>query len=468
MLFVAILASVFHFKIYFEDVLALKPATDFGLKIQPLRIVFEPFLGPLLFFNRSIYPLREIFIALLWLLLFLVSISIFKSFKNKDFKRKRLLQIIVNIPLLCAICFGIFVIILFVPLPNNTIVNNSKNDILVTTHAHTEFSHDGLISQENMWKWHERNGFDAFFITDHANNKKTLEFAKKQQKEAFPKDPLVLVGQEYSASNHMSLLGLNGAFETKGLEDKAVIDSVHKYGGAVIINHWFDGKGKDKEHYKKLGADGFEIENVGSDLYYNRDTFKTLREFCEHYNLIMVGGLDFHGYGRACSIYNAFNIPNWHSLDFDSKELEILKILKSRSQDKLKVIIYKDRTFYSDTNLILQPFVTLVNYFRTLNGVQVLSWLFWLVILQMLYNNRKKIPLQKDLILPVLAFSSTLLFIVLALIYHFKGIEVKGYSKVYAEYASLLGSIGTVVLIYILIVIYFRFYKHNDHSVIKH
>lgn len=456
--FISILAFVFHIDIYFEDALALKPATNFSLNIQPIRVFFEPFLGPLLYFNRSIYPLREISIALLWLLLFLVGRSFFYSFKNKAVQKKRLLQTLMNLPLFGMMCFAIFVIILFLPLPNNTIVNHSKDEVLVTTHAHTAFSHDGLISQEGMWNWHKRNGFDAFFITDHAHNTKTLEFANKQQNGEFPKTPTILVGQEYSATNHMSLLGLHGDFETKGLKDQAV-DSVHKYGGAVIVNHWFDGKGKDKAYYKDLGVDGFEIENVGSDLYYNRDTFQSLRAFCEHNNLIMVGGLDFHGYGRPCSIYNAFNIPNWHWLDYTGKTAAVLNILKSRSQERLTILIYKDRPFYPDTHLMFQPFITTINYFRTLNGLQVLSWLFWLLLLQGLYSNRKRSPIHKDKIIPLLACSCTCLFIGLALSYHLKGMNVKGYNKVYAEYASILGTIGIVSLLYILGVLYFSFYK---------
>ena len=115
-----------------------------------------------------------------------------------------------------------------------------SNSILVTTHSHSEVSHDGLISQDNLWKWHKENNFDAFFVTDHANHEKSFDFARKQRRGEFSIDPLVMVGEEYSASNHMSLLGLKNKFKTKKMSDQAVVDSVHAYGGVVIINHWFD------------------------------------------------------------------------------------------------------------------------------------------------------------------------------------------------------------------------------------
>lgn len=459
---IVILASFFHFQVYFENVLTHTSETDYGLKMSIWRVVFEPILGLLLYFNRSIYALEELPLALLWILIFYIGFSLIKIFREQSERKSMIWKKVADFPLMIGGCFAIFVLILFIPLPNNTIVNNSKDSILVTTHAHTEFSHDGLTSQENMWKWHQRNGFDAFFITDHANHKKSLEFAQKQRDGKFPMDPLIMVGQEYSGSNHMSLLGLNGKFETKGMEDKAVIDSVHRYGGAVIINHWFDGKGEEKEYYEKLGADGFEIENAGKELYYDRAIFRQLKEFCENNGLTMLGGLDFHGYGRVCSLYNAFEIPNWDAMDYTSKQQAILAILKNGPQEKIKVLIYKDRPFYTNANLFFRPFLTLMNYFRTLNLVQVLSWIFWLVLFQSIKNKKNGMAIGQDKELPFFAVASAFFMIVLALMYYFRGEAVKGYSEVYSEYSLLLGPIGLLLLLYALAVVYFRFFKHKS------
>jgi hypothetical protein len=257
----------------------------------------------------------------------------------------------------------------------------------------------------------------------------------------------------------MSLLGLNGRFKTKGMEDKAVIDSVHKYGGAVIVNHWFDGKGKEKEFYRDLGVDGFEIENVGSDLYYDREIQAQLKKFCKDNGLTMVGGLDFHGYGRACSVYNAFEIPNWKTLDPDLKERAILDILKNGPQEKLQILLYKDRPFYGDAHLIFRPFLTLINYFRTLNSSQILSWFLWLVIFQWIWKARKKKVIKADKIIVWLSGICSLFLLALALSFYLREEAVTGYNKIYAEYFGILGPIGIVLLIYVLILVYFRFIK---------
>ncbi|WP_273276122.1 PHP domain-containing protein [Maribacter polysiphoniae] len=451
------LSVVFRFEIYFENALTGLPESDFEVGVSIWRIILEPILGPLLFFNRSIYALRELPMLFLWVLIIYLVFS--GIFGRDGFKKKKIGNALVNVLLLAGICFSMFALILFVPLPNNTIVNKSENTVLVTTHAHTEYSHDGLISQKGMWRWHQRNGFDAFFITDHANHKKSLEFTQAQRKGAFPMSPLVLVGQEHSGSNHMSLLGLDGAFETKGMSDGAVMDSVHRHGGVVIINHWFDGKGKEKEFYRNLGADGFEIENVGSDLYYDRDLFEKLRKFCSENDLIMVGGLDFHGYGRACSVYNALEIPNWNTMDTDSKEQAILTLLKAGPQEKIRILVYKDRPFYTDSNLWFRPFLTVIDYFRTLNLFQVVSWCFWVLLFSFLGKriNTLKVDFNQRII--ILAGISALFLMALALVYYFKDKNIRGYSDMYSEYMVILGPVGLVFLLITLLVGYRRFFK---------
>ena len=300
-------------------------------------------------------------------------------------------------------------------------------------------------------------GIDAFFITDHAHHTKSLQFSESQRKEEFDIAPLVMVGQEHSGTNHLSLLGLNGEFDTNGMEDKAVIDSIHKYGGAVFVNHWFDGKGKEKEFYRSLGVDGFEIENVGSELYYDREIYVELKKYCKANNLIMIGGLDFHGYGRACSLYNALEIPDWKSLGVGEKESKILNILKNGPQEKIKVLMYKDRDLYGNKIMILRPFLTFINYFKTLNLIQVFSWIFWVTLFQL---NRKRFTIEifnHDKFIVIVAGFCVLFLFSLSGVYYFKGEAVKGYNKVYSEYFSILGIVGIVLAAFVMFLGYKRF-----------
>jgi len=215
---IIIIATFFHYKIYIGDALTLEHLSDFGIKISFWRILFEPILGLLLYINRVLYSLDEILYFLYWAILVFILYTFIKSILIKKHRKKFIISQIANFPLLIGILFVLFVIIIFIPLPNNTIINNSNNYILVTTHSHTNFSHDGLTSQKGLWEWHKRNRFDAFFITDHNNHNKTLDFIKKQRNKEFPIKPLVLCGEEFSGSNHLSLLGLKRKFSTKALQ----------------------------------------------------------------------------------------------------------------------------------------------------------------------------------------------------------------------------------------------------------
>ena len=126
--------------------------------------------------------------------------------------------------------------------------------------------------------------------------------------------------------------------------------------------------------------------------------------------------------------------------------------------------MYQDRPFYSGENLLFQPYITVVNYFRTLNFWQVLSWALWLVLLQLLWNYRREhfIPMHKRMALTGMV--SALFLIVLGLYYMVRGNAVKGYSKVFAEYSSMLLTIGSIFMVYSLVTIYFRFFKKMKNS----
>lgn len=467
LIIVIILVSVvFHYSVHIVNVLTLENAGDFGIRISIWRIIFEPFLGVLLFFNRSFFALAELRIILNWLLAVFVIYTFIKILliNGKPAKKKYLIQQLVNLPMVVGLWFVGFVVIIFIPLPNNTIINNAENTILVNTHSHTEYSHDGLISQKGLWKWHKRNGFDAFFITDHNNHDFTYDFVEAQRNNKFPDEPMVMLGEEFSGSNHLSMLGLKAKFSTQRFADSTVINLTHAGRGAVLVNHWFDGEHQSMEYYKNLGVDGFEIENTATDKTYDREVYLRMKDFCTSNNLIMNGGVDFHGYGNVCSLWNAFEIPGWHNLDPVAKEEAILAIIKNRDQSKLDILLYNDRPYYDAQHLFFSPLFTLFNYFRTLNIFQVFFWSIWILFFTFIKNRiAEKKHLSRQLtsqkLVSVFSLFSALFLLVLGWIYYSRINNITGFTEMYAEYSNLLFLIGSVFLIYSGIVMYFRNFK---------
>ncbi len=466
---IALISTVFHYPVYIADALTLEMLPEYDIRISVWRILFEPVIGVMLFMNRSLYALTEIQYVLVWLFAIFIGYIIYRIIvtKDKQEKKKLLISQIVNLPIAVGLLFTFFLLIIFIPLPNNTIINNSSSSVLVTTHTHSQYSHDGLISQKGLWKWHKRNGFDAFFITDHNNHDKTLDFVNTQRKNEFPMEPLVMCGEEFSGSNHLSLLGLKRKFSTRGYSDAIVIDSTRANQGVVIANHWFDGEKNSMEFYKNLGVDGFEIENTALEKTYDRKIYIKIKDYCESNNLIMNGGLDFHGYGNVCSLWNAFEIPGWHQLDPNSKEEAILSIIRTRDQNKLKVLLYKDRPYYTPDHMFIKPFITIFNYFRTLNFYQVVSWAVWIIIAALItmrfyaYTElMEKYALNK--IIPVKGIVSALFLLGLGTFYYLKAKEVAGTDNdIYIEYSELLFYIGVPLLLYSAIVAYFRILRYR-------
>jgi hypothetical protein len=451
---IVVTATLFHFPITIVNAVTGAQVPEFGIHVSGWRILFEPLLGILLYFNQSFYAIKEFALLLLWILAIVLIYSTLHAIRIKEEKCRNsfLFNQLFNLLLLVGIWFSFFVVMIFIPLPNNVIVNNSKDWVLVTTHSHTDYSHDGLITEQRLKNWHQRNGFDAFFITDHNNHSRTLEFVKSQPDHQLPGAPEVFTGEEFSGTNHLSLLGLKREFKTKGFSDSAAVQNTRQDGGAILVNHWFDGEHKSLEYYRDLGVDGFEIENTATYKRYDRNLYERIRAFCIKNKLIMVGGLDYHGYGSACSIWNAFEVPGWKYLDAKAKEDSILNILKLHDQSRLNVLLYNDRSYYSQKNLLFTTPLSVINYFRTLNFLQVLSWIVWILVFAMVSIRLKANPmLAKNLschrLIPFAGIIGSVFLLTLGLTYLFLNQHVEYFTSMYHEYSSLLMKTGAALLV---------------------
>ncbi len=154
LLLIIVIGGVFHYNIHFENALTDENVLGFQIKTSIMRILFEPVLGPLLFYSRADQPDLEFQILFIWILSISFGFILFQflRFRKQKNQVRKLFRGFINIFFIGIIGFGFFLVLLFVPLPSNTIINNSVDDILINTHSHTEYSHDGIISQKGLWK----------------------------------------------------------------------------------------------------------------------------------------------------------------------------------------------------------------------------------------------------------------------------------------------------------------------------
>ncbi len=460
---VVVMALFFHHPIQVIDALTSDPVPGFEINISVWRVIFEPLTGTLLFYLRADQPLLEFTILLVWIISLFLIISLTRIALSKGHGSDKaflggFLSWLKRIPLILSAWLGLLWLIIFMGLPANTIVNNKEDTILVNTHSHTEYSHDGIISQPGLQKWHKNNGYDAFFITDHNHHEKTLEAVKAQEAGTLPREPLIICGEEFSGSNHMTLLGLNRNFITRRLSDQQVIDSTHDDHGIVIVAHWFDGERKSIPYFIGMGVDGFEVANQAAGLSYDRRIFHNIINACTSNGLIMNGAADYHGYGSPCFVWNALEIPGWHSMDMDHQRESILNLLRQKNTNKIQVLLYNDRHVFNRSYAGLSPVYTLLSYFRTLNLIQVISWLIWLIIIRTIVIKLSGPKKQRGspTILEIVSIVSSIYLLVHGFILQNKAHDLTAYNDIYSEYSNIMLLCGAGFLIYSSVLQFFK------------
>ncbi|MBD3374007.1 hypothetical protein GF406_03140 [candidate division KSB1 bacterium] len=441
---IVLLSWGMHAPPHMQDILTGEIDTSVEIIIHPVRIVFEPLIGFLLFLVRGIRPLQEFLMLILWI--FVIDLVIILRSRGTSLISRSLGRWGGRIALHLAVWSGILLIMLFGHLPANSVTNLSDDQALVNIHSHTDYSHDGLVSHKGLHAWHERNGFDAYFLTEHNHHTSTLQWVEKQTQNEISGHPVVLAGQEYSGSNHILLLGLTRAFNTKDMPDSVAIDSAHVQNGIAIVAHWFSHKRHPLIKYIRDGADGFEIANQAEGLSVDSIDRQTIIDHATAHELLLLASCDYHGYGPSAYAYVAFEIAGWDDLSVPEKRASIMDILRRREQERIRPLIYVDRPVYSSSLLWASPFINLFYYFRHLSLLQTLAWLIWLPILGWLFMHiREKRFLH---IAAIIASASVLYFGTRFLLLSRHAFME---NDIYAEYGIHLAIIGVVFLLYAVI-----------------
>ena len=396
---------------------------------------------------------------MLWILLWLMAatplLPLVQARKNGATPGQALRTGIAWMPVSFILLAAVLLVFLFSPFPSSTIEHQQEDVVLVNLHSHTYHSHDGLISPLRLMNWHKRNGFDAFFITEHNNHRTSLELVEAQRAGALPPEPLIIAGEEYSGSNHILLLGLTRDFNSKDYPDQAAVDSARAQGGAVLLSHWFAPQRNTRPlaDYIAMGMDGFEIVNQAEGIYYPEKYTSALRRAAQEHGLLLTGNADYHGYGPACLAWNALHLPGWRRLEQEERARTIIDLLRGRDQSRV-ALCCRDRMRIPAGLAWLSPLITLLDYFRSLRPVQLLAWLAWLGLLLSFSRfapripERLRIPLKPRELLSIAgagAAAVTLLFGLWMLTEHSL---LSGENRIFLNYGTWLSITGILLFIY--------------------
>ncbi|HPG41740.1 MAG TPA: hypothetical protein PLP19_20800 [bacterium] len=454
LLLVITLSTLFHYPMHIADAVSGAPAAGFSVHNAPWRIALEPFIGWAFFYMRADQPLVEICVLMLWIMLLALPVALLTRRKKPGGWRNAVKSWLVSLPDILTITIAIIVALVFFPWPENTINNHNPDQVLVNFHSHTWYSHDGLASPQRVMQWHKRNGYQAFFLTEHNHHANTLELVERQRRAELAAEPLLLCGQEYSGSNHILLLGLTRDFITKDMPDSTAMDSAQAHNGVAVIAHWFADKRRPASYYIENGAQGFEIANQAEGIRVEDEDFHAMVDPSRERNLLMLGGADYHGYGSVAYTWNALHIPGWRQMDTESRRAAIMDILRQRDHAKITVLVYKDRESFPRRLVWLSPVFTLGGYLRSLSPIQAASWFLWMTLVWALARQRQVRRLCAGLFSSFQRFRQYL-SLAGALFTGIIGVFLWWQSRPLAEYNHILREYGTYFVIYaVLAVIY--------------
>ena len=275
---------------------------DADLDRPILYVVFAPLsdaLDALTFFSLS----RAVWAFVVWALLLAAWGAVRASSDSLRWQR-----VVASASLGPAVLVLLVVAALLLPRPVPRLVSDSPGTV-IDYHAHTNASHDGRPgwTLAKLAAWHERQGFQASYVTDH----NVVYDGSLPAPEGISIS--LLPGVEWSVyRQHVVAIGRVEALPRDSFGESTarmvrMFSVIEHQGGLSIASlpeYW-------RNHAEELGAfvvagvDGFEIVNCAPKaLGFPSDLRRQIISLAESHDLMVVGASDNHGWGQVTCVWN--------------------------------------------------------------------------------------------------------------------------------------------------------------------
>lgn len=176
----------------------------------------------------------------------------------------------------------------------------NKREYQGAVHLHTDLSHDGELTFEELTSFLKEKGYDFMTITEHSYDvdQDAMNRLAEQAEAASTDDFLVLAGIEFRCDTEIDILGLGVHQTTEATDLAEVIDHIHAHDGVAIFAHPGQRKSYRISQDWVTKLDGAEIYNLKEGRLMPQ--FPPLK-FCRlmrrwHPKLNIHFGLDLHRY----------------------------------------------------------------------------------------------------------------------------------------------------------------------------
>jgi hypothetical protein len=345
-----------------------------------LNQLFAPFFDFPSYFLTMPEPKIQLLSWAVWLTTVWI---IYWLIRQRGCRMKKIITLLRGI-LVIAVSLILFILYsIFVPLPQYRITSRNPDEVFLDLHSHTIYSHDGIVTPQRSFLWHINYGFDGWSTTEHD----WIGNAPSIQREIILNKSLaatVIPGEEVNFKKvHLNLLGIREDVDTKRYKNIAdLIENVHLQGGAVVVPHYW-AETQSPSFMKDLaeaGVDGFEIAgNASIPLTYEKQ--QEIIALCRDEGLVMLSGTNWHGWRNFCTVWTGFKVEGWAQMSIEERERVVIEALRNRETSRFRVIGYRQRFPASIVHYIFEPFLGFFFYFTSTGIWQILSWLFWVVVI---------------------------------------------------------------------------------------
>ncbi|MDR1696151.1 MAG: hypothetical protein LBR69_05940 [Endomicrobium sp.] len=357
---IAFTGLVFYSPQQLYDLITDAPAEGFFPDWPSVRILTEPFYAFDLYaltLDRDFY--RPAIIS--WIIWIAAAASVYAKVKKRTAA-----GYVKSIFYALMLFASLMVFAVLVPLPGPKLVK-PEGYVAADIHSHTMVSHDSSSPASSSLRFHEIQGYDFFFDTEHNHTKGFLKFPENARyKKVFP-------GVQMQTNDGVSVLLLSdkefdGA-EYAGKTLSGIIEKAHENGMLVIMPHWWKWHKFSYDELARCGIDGFEIYNCGYRNFDEKEK-KELISFCKENDLLMFGTTDWHGWGYMTDVWTVFA----------GNAQEDLKT-QLAGKPELKVITFRERQPGSVARFIFEPFVAYYYYVKNAGFTALFSFMIWFGIL---------------------------------------------------------------------------------------
>jgi hypothetical protein len=234
-------------------------------------------------------------------------------------------------------------------------------------HAHTEASHDGRPgwTLARLAEWHERQGFEASYVTDH-----NVIFDGSLPAPASTSIRL-LPGVEWSVyRQHVVAIGpvepiVRDSFNATTARMLRIFAAIKRQGalGIASLPEYWRNHSDALADFVLAGADGFEIVNCAPKaLSFPAAARREVLALAASHDLLVVGASDNHGWGQVTCVWNVSRpgSQGYHANRVFARPLALLQ-----------------GEWLPWTAPVTQPWFML----RSLSWSERASWLTWVLII---------------------------------------------------------------------------------------